>query len=135
MMNNTFDRSRLSISALSERKHDLDLSIIKPLAPFAPGFSGLPEVAADMVGAIKRKSSLILMMGAHVIRAGVQRFLIDLMKQGYVSCLAMNGAGMIHDYEFALCGATTESVSRYIKDGHFGLWRETGVLNDVINRA
>ena len=61
------------------------------------------------------------MIGGHVIRSGVQKYLIDLMERGYLSCIAMNGFIMIHDFEFALIGATTESASKYIKEGQFGL--------------
>ena len=74
-------------------------------------------------------------MGAHVLRAGVNRHLIDLMERGFLSHLAVNGAAAIHDYELALIGATTESVARYVKSGEFGLWRETGELNDWIVEA
>src|SRR5947209_12815248 len=74
-------------------------------------------------------------MGAHVLRAGVQRQLIDLMERGLIDHVAMNGAGPIHDWEFALVGATTESVARYIRSGEFGLWRETGRINDVVTEA
>ncbi|MCP5003855.1 MAG: hypothetical protein GY941_07875, partial [Planctomycetes bacterium] len=65
----------------------------------------------------------------------MQKYIIDLMERGYISCLAMNGAGIIHDFEFALIGATTESVARYIREGQFGLWQETARLNDIINDA
>lgn len=68
-----------------------------------------------------------MLMGAHVIRAGVSRFLIDLMERGILTHIAMNGAGPIHDFELALIGATTESVARYIREGQFGLWEETAV--------
>jgi hypothetical protein len=54
------------------------------------------------------------------------------MERGLISHVAMNGAGPIHDWEFALIGATTESVARYIQTGEFGLWQETGRMNDVI---
>src|SRR5258707_4589297 len=74
-------------------------------------------------------------MGAHVLRAGVARHLIDLMERGLVSHVAMNGAGPIHDWEFALIGASTESVARYIASGEFGLWEETGRMNDVVYDA
>src|SRR6266700_1985443 len=60
------------------------------------------------------------------------RQLIDLMERGLLSHLAMNGAGPIHDWELALIGATTESVPRYIQTGEFGLWHETGRINDAI---
>jgi hypothetical protein len=57
------------------------------------------------------------------------------MQQGNLSCIAMSGAGVIHDYEFALVGATTESVAHYIREGRFGLWRETGRINDIVSQA
>ena len=75
------------------------------------------------------------MMGAHVLRAGVSRHIIDLVERGFIGHIAMNGAGAIHDYELARIGATTESVARYIRTGEFGLWRETGELNDWIAEA
>jgi hypothetical protein len=75
------------------------------------------------------------MLGAHLLRAGVHRHLIDLMERGFLDHVAMNGAGAIHDYELARVGATTESVARYIVTGEFGLWRETGELNDWIREA
>jgi hypothetical protein len=77
----------------------------------------------------------ILMMGAHVIRAGVNRHIIDLLERGRIDLIAMNGAGAIHDYELARIGATTESVDRYIRSGEFGLWQETGELNEWIREA
>jgi hypothetical protein len=128
-----FDRKRLILKPLSERTHDLDLSRILPLsAGSAPVPSNLALVGQRIVEAKRSGAPVVLMCGAHVIRAGVQRFLIDLMERGYVSCLAFNGACVIHDFEFALIGATTESVARYVKDGQFGLWKETGRINDIV---
>src|SRR5690349_2772472 len=75
------------------------------------------------------------MMGAHLLRAGVNKHIIDLLERGNLTHVAMNGAGIIHDYELARIGATTESVARYIRTGEFGLWRETGELNDWIREA
>jgi hypothetical protein len=75
------------------------------------------------------------MMGAHVLRAGVNRHIIDLMERGLIDHIACNGAGAIHDYELARIGATTESVARYIREGQFGLWQETGELNGIISEA
>ena len=75
------------------------------------------------------------MMGAHVLRAGVSPHLIDLMERGLITHIAMNGAGPIHDWEFALIGATTESVARYVRSGEFGLWSETGAMNDAIREG
>ena len=57
------------------------------------------------------------------------------MERGLIDHIAMNGAGPIHDWEFALIGALTESVARYIASGEFGLWRETGRMNNVIRKG
>ena len=127
-----FDRSKLTVLPLGERDHDLDLSVLRPLEPVAEIAPGIRETAQRMKKARDAGASMVMMMGAHVIRSGVQRYIIDLMERGYLTCLAGNGACAIHDYEFALIGQTTESVARYIKDGHFGLWQETGRLNDIV---
>lgn len=132
-----FDRSTLKIKSLAERVHDLDRGVVLELeAPASGQLCGeISVVARNMVAARERGSGVILMMGGHVIRAGVQKFIMDLMARGYISCLSMNGAGIIHDFEFALIGATTESVARYIQTGEFGLWKETAQLNDIISQA
>ena len=136
MRHRLFDRSRLLVRPLRERAHDLELAAIADISqPTAVHDAKLALVAQDIVVARRRNSAVILFIGGHVIRAGVQRYIIDLMERGFLSCLAMNGAGMIHDFEFAMIGATTESVARYIKAGQFGLWNETGRINDVISAA
>jgi hypothetical protein len=130
----TFDRSRLRIQQLAQRHHDLTLDILLPLdatlAPFA--HQALPILGQRLRKAKERGSSRMLLMGAHVLRAGVARHLIDLMERGILTHIAMNGAGPIHDWEFALIGASTESVARYIQTGEFGLWHETGRMNDAV---
>ena len=133
----TFDRSQLLIKPLRERKHDMDLDYILKLDEPAPEFSHpqLPEVAQRLLAARDKGAARILMMGAHVIKAGASRYVIDLIERGFITHVAMNGAGSIHDYELARIGATTESVARYIRSGEFGLWRETGELNDIIREA
>src|SRR5438876_937817 len=132
-----FDRSRLRLQPLAQRQHDLDLSVILPLDAPRPSFAhpAMPVLGRKLVEARAVKAARIVLMGAHVLRAGVARYLIDMMERGLVSHVAMNGAGPIHDWEFALIGATTESVARYIQTGEFGLWQETGRMNDVIARA
>jgi hypothetical protein len=129
-----FDRSRLKIKPLAERTHDLQLSNWFGLAerPLPYAHPELPELAGRIKAARKAGASVMLIMGAHVLRAGVNRHLIDLMARGIVTHVAMNGAGPIHDFELARIGATTESVARYIRTGEFGLWKETGEMNDVI---
>lgn len=132
-----FNRTMLDIKRLSNRKHELDVSIITHLdGPRSEKKDKrFKKIAKHIVYAKRNNSSIILMIGGHVIRAGVQKYIIDLMERGYISCVAMNGAGVIHDFEFALIGATTESVAKYIQDGQFGLWKETGQINDYINHG
>lgn len=67
--------------------------------------------------------------------SGRSRYLIDLIERGIITHLATNGAGLIHDFELALVGGTSEDVARWIKQGQFGLWRETGRLNQIISEA
>jgi hypothetical protein len=133
----TFDRSQLLIRPLGERKHDMGLDYVLKLDEPAPEFSHsqLPLVAQRLITARERGAARILMMGAHVIKSGASRFVIDLIERGFITHIAMNGAGSIHDYELARIGATTESVAHYIRRGEFGLWRETGDLNDIIGEA
>jgi hypothetical protein len=92
----------------------------------------IATLGAEMVAARQRGASIIFMAGGHVIRAGVARQIIDLMERGLLTHLALNGSGPIHDWELALVGATCESVPRYVRSGEFGLWRETGRMNEVI---
>jgi hypothetical protein len=132
-----FDRARLRIQPLARRCHDLDFSVVMPLDAPPPDFfhPALSILAKRLIEARRQNRARILMMGAHVLRAGVARFLIQMMEGGWIDHIAMNGAGPIHDWEFALIGATTESVARYVQSGEFGLWQETGRMNDVIAAA
>ena len=93
-----------------------------------PYREALVAVAEEL--AARSSAARILMMGAHVIKSGVSRQVIDLLRRGVFTHVAMNGAGGIHDFELARIGATTESVARYIRTGEFGLWDETAILND-----
>jgi len=128
-----FDRSRLRLQPLAQRQHDLTLADLLPLdAPANFEHPALPVLAERLAAAKRAGAARMLVMGAHVLRAGVQRHLIDLMERGLIDHIAMNGAGPIHDWEFALIGATTESVARYVRTGEFGLWTDTGRLNDIV---
>ena len=87
----------------------------------------------DAVAAARlRPAPVIWGLGAHVIKAGLSPVLVDLMARGYVSALALNGAGIIHDVEMALAGATSEDVDAALGPGAFGMAEETGT---GINRA
>ena len=74
--------------------------------------------------------------GAHVIKCGLSRYLIWLVENGYISHLASNGAGSIHDFELAYLGGTSEHVPTAIEDGSFGMWEETGLwMNEAIQQG
>ena len=130
-----FDRNRLTLKPLSERVHDLNLPQAITATPSSRVHSVFTEVAKRLRQAENVQAARIFMMGVHVIRSGVQPYLINLMASGTINLIAMNGAGVIHDYELALVGATTESVARYISQGQFGLWKETGRINDIVAAA
>ncbi len=131
-----FDRSTLRLLPLADRKHDMSMTEIADLS-VASDFSdpSLTTLARRMLKARENGSAVIAMLGAHVIKTGMSRFIIQMIKDGYLTHVALNGAGAIHDYELALIGATTESVARYISEGQFGLWQETGQLNEVAVKA
>ncbi|MCR5150439.1 MAG: hypothetical protein K6B52_04345 [Clostridiales bacterium] len=75
----------------------------------------------------KENKSITCFFGAHVIKCGLSRYLIWLMENGYITHLASNGAGSIHDFELAYLGGTSEHVPTAIEDGSFGMWEETGL--------
>ena len=132
-----FDRSRIELRNLRERGHDMLAANVwpldKPIAPYEhPEFG---QLIAAIHSARAAGKPVILMMGAHPIKLGLSRFLIDLMERGFVTHLATNGAGMIHDFELALGDGTSEDVPKWIQRGQFGLWKETGRLNDIIRQA
>ena len=119
--------------------------------PYASGsgakgwLNALPDIlaAADfkaVVDAIHRARAedrgVLWGLGAHVIKTGLGPVLIDLMERGFVSALATNGAGVIHDFEIALAGATSEDVDEALGQGRFGMAEETGrLLNGAITRG
>jgi len=129
-----FDRDRLKILPLGERVHDMTRAeLLDPAGP--PVQSDDPHLlraAERVVTAHRNGAPTYLMAGGHVVKMGLGRLVIDLMERGIIQHVAMNGSGPIHDYELALIGATTESVARYIHEGQFGLWRETGRINDIV---
>ena len=102
---------------------------------------GLPNILAarelrELAQLIRRAKTkhraIIVGLGGHVIKTGLAPVLIDLMRNGYVSAFAMNGSAMIHDFEIALVGATSEDVDATLGEGNFGMAEETG---RIINEA
>lgn len=132
-----FDRSRLRLRPLADRQHDIDRScMIQPDGPREPfEHAALPELAERIVAAARSSRAIMFCCGAHVLRKGNGPLLIDLMKRGLLTHLALNGAGAIHDFELAMIGKTCESVARYVRSGEFGLWNETGRINDAAVKA
>ena len=100
----------------------------------SPGVDPVPEwedkdfdeLISRITNARKNQRPVILFMGAHVIKNGLSRYLIDLVKRGIITHIASNGAGSIHDFELAYNGGTSEDVPTAIEDGSFGMWEETG---------
>jgi hypothetical protein len=136
-----FDLSAVRTYPLGSRKSKASVEGFARV--FAPGggVRGLVEslpsflAAADFkaivaaIGQARRRERAILWgIGAHVLKTGLSPILIDLMERGYVSALATNGAGIIHDFEIALGGATSEDVDETLGPGTFGMAEETGTL-------
>ena len=109
----------------------------------AAAVAGLPDLlgAADFKAVVAATRAahaagrpIIWGLGAHVVKAGLSPILVDLMARGFVSALALNGAGVIHDFEIALAGSTSEDVDAALGPGRFGMAEETGtLLNAAIN--
>ena len=99
-----FDRSRLRLKPLAEREHDMTLAEVLNLDDDIPPFDNpdLARVAERVARAHRARRQVILMMGAHVIKRGLSRFVIDLMARGIITHVAMNGAGPIHDCELEI---------------------------------
>ena len=108
---------------------------------FSAFTSSLPRIlAADQLRAVavsvtrgrERRRPLIWGMGAHVLKVGLAPLIIDLMERGFITAIALNGAGIVHDFETAVAGQTSEEVDAVLGSGEFGMARETG---EEINRA
>jgi len=144
-----FDLSGVRTYPLSSRHSKAKVEdFARPWSPggsFQAWFDGLPallgardvrRVVEAIVAARRGGRGIVWGIGAHVIKTGVSPVLVDLMQRGFVSALAMNGAGAIHDFEVALAGATSEDVDEALGPGRFGMAEETGAgLNAVIRRA
>jgi len=142
-----FDLSGVRTYALDSRKSKANAADFA--APFKAGsgvrglVDGMPAILAGadfkaVVAALRAARDgghgLVWGLGAHVFKTGLSPILIDLMERGFVSAIATNGAGIIHDFEIALSGATSEDVDEALVPGRFGMADETGrLLNAAIN--
>lgn len=132
--------SRVKTYSIKKRKSKVELNLLaKVFDPKKDSFSDyldslpkflavndLKEFAQLIVKARNKNKPIIFMIGAHVIKVGLSPVLIDLMKQDFISAIAMNSAGAIHDSELAFFGKTSEDVAAGITDGSFGMAAETG---------
>jgi hypothetical protein len=131
-MKRLFDRDSIATLPLSDRvsKLELDRDAVDPLSwPISLSPEAVEDVAsaaAEIRRSRSRGAPVILAFGAHAIKNGLAQTLIRLMEGGHVTHFATNGAGIIHDWEFAFQGSTGEDVRRYVSEGQFGIWEETG---------
>lgn len=144
-----FDLSGITTYPLKSRKSKARAEQFA--RPYIPGtgiggfLDSLPSILAaeefravvSALGDARRSDrGIVWGLGAHVVKTGLSPLLIDLMERGFVSALATNGAGIIHDFEIALVGATSEDVEQALGTGHFGMADETGrLLNAAINEG
>ena len=125
------DLKKVRVFPLAERESlsVLDKMLVDPDGPLRPCppevLAAIKACAAKIAAARARGSSVILMYGAHLIKNGAMRIVNRLMEQDWLTHLATNGAGSIHDWELAYFGRTEESVKRGVAIGRFGTWNET----------
>jgi hypothetical protein len=144
------DLTDIRLKSVRERQSKVSLrDAARPFEPAASGFAdfidSLPAIlkaqelralVSSIVQARKGGRPVVVMMGAHVIKVGLAPILIDLMERGVITALAMNSAASIHDAESALFGVTSEDVAENMRDGSFGMWRETGeFINTTLTRS
>jgi hypothetical protein len=126
------DLKRVKVLPLTQRESlsSIDKILIDPVAtppPCSPEISqAVQQCAARIRNAHQKNASVILMYGAHLIKNGAHRIVNTLVKQGWITHLATNGAGTIHDWELSFLGRTEESVRKNVATGTFGTWDETG---------
>ncbi len=132
-MKTQFNRSAISFSPLSERVNKLDVNrdMIDPRS-YSPVLNeaaakSAAQAAEEIIAARAAGASVILTFGAHSIKNGLVHVFKGLMDGGWVTHFATNGAGVIHDWEFAYQGLSGENVQRYAAEGRFGIWQETGL--------
>lgn len=125
------DLSRLKVFPLAQRASltRVDEILLDPdasPAPLSATNAELVREAAERIAAARACGATVLLIyGAHLLRNGAARIIERLLAGGWVTHLATNGAGTIHDWEYAWCGASTESVEMNVADGTFGAWHET----------
>ncbi|MCL5063173.1 MAG: hypothetical protein M1443_08215 [Nitrospirae bacterium] len=129
--------SKVSVdeSAKPHKKGKLFREFVDSLPDFL-AVKDLKAVVQAVAKAYKNKRPVILGMGAHSIKVGLSPLIIDLMQKGVITAIATNGACIIHDFEIAYIGQTSEDVAKELCTGSFGMAKETGqMLNNAINNG
>lgn len=122
------DFSNIKTYSVKERKNLVTIENMANLTDDVKdwGDAEFDSLIDRIVLARTNRRPVIWSMGAHVIKNGMSRYIIDLIKRGLVTHVSGNGAGSIHDFELAFNGGTSEDVPTAIEDGSFGMWDETG---------
>src|ERR1019366_5829799 len=126
------DLSKVRVYPLAERQSlsALGQVLVDPVQPpracDPAALERMHDCALKVAAARQREASVILMYGAHVIKNGAMAIVNRLMDAGWVTHLATNGAGTIHDWELAFLGRSEEGVRQNVATGTFGTWAETG---------
>ena len=122
------DLHRLRVRPLAERRSltRVEDILIDPASPPPPASGVAAECAERIAAGRRRGAAVILMYGAHLIRNGAALLVTEMMERGWITHLATNGAGSIHDWEYAWLGRSTESVEENVATGTFGAWDDTG---------
>ncbi len=95
----------------------------------------LRAAASELARRHRSGGAIVLGMGAHPIKVGLSPLIVDLIERGVLAAVAMNGAGIVHDFELALAGRTSEEVAEHLIDGSFGMAEETGRFLNAAARA
>lgn len=132
MPHRKLDRSQLRILPLGKRPNRVDIEYHgvspdkSPVLFVESAREIIDETLARILAARENGRPVVLAFGAHAIKNGLGQVLIRLMENGWLTHLATNGAGIIHDWEFAFQGKSSENVQTNIEHGQFGIWEETG---------
>ncbi len=139
MSQKPFDRSRIRFHPVAERQSKfkideiaVDPDALPPAPPVGPTGAAraanaeLDRIAEEVIAARSRGAPVVICHGAHLVKNGLGPLLARLVGEGWLTHVATNGAGSIHDWEFSFLGRSTEDVRAYIQVGKFGIWEETG---------
>lgn len=141
------DLSQIKTYSVRQRPTKVDYSLLAKVPnvhqPLSEFFEALPAVlkARDLLVACQRiaeasvkEKGIIFMMGAHVVKCGLTPIIVRMLEEGLITCVGMNGAGSIHDFELATFGHTSEDVEAGLEDGSFGMVKETAeMMNAIVN--